>query len=77
MSDTLTFFRVTGPEAAEVLSIGCPMDLHPDAFAADGARYTEFFGLKAFVARSDDGFDLAVDQSYGVMTRDYLLRALG
>ena len=76
ISDTLTFFRITGQEAAEILSIGCPMDLHPGVFRADAASYTEFFGLKAFVTRCEGGFDCAVDQSFGDMIADYLSRAM-
>ena len=76
ISDVLTFFRITGPDAAEVLSIGCPMDLHPVTFGEDAASFTEFFGLKAFVTRCEAGFDCAVDRSFGDMAADYLTRAM-
>jgi sarcosine oxidase subunit gamma len=75
VSDTLTFFRITGPDAAQVMSIGCPLDLHPDVFLGDAVSYTEFFGLKALVMRCDDGFDCAVEQSFSDMIADYLERA--
>ncbi len=76
VSDTLTFFRVTGSQAADVLSIGCPLDLHPQSFGADAVSYTEFFGLKALVLHCDDGFDCAIEQSFGDMIADYLCRAM-
>jgi sarcosine oxidase, subunit gamma len=75
ISDSLSFFRITGPDAARVLAIGCPLDLHASVFPANGACFTAFFGLKAFVTRHGDGFDCAVDQSYADMTGDYLTRA--
>ncbi len=76
VSDTLRFFRITGPDAAAVLSIGCPLDVHPEVFDDDAVSYTEFFGLKALVLRCDDGFDCAVEQSFGDMVEDYLSRAM-
>jgi heterotetrameric sarcosine oxidase gamma subunit len=76
VSDTMAFFRITGPAAAEVLQIGCPLDLHPTAFPVDAASYSEFFGLKALVMRCENGFDVAVEQSFGPMLADYLRRAL-
>ena len=76
VSDTLTFFRVTGPDAAQVLSIGCPLDIHPDVFGPDAVSYTEFFGLKALLLRCEGGFDCAVEQSFGDMIEDYLSRAM-
>ncbi len=76
LSDSLCFFRVIGPDAAQVISIGCPLDLHDSRFPADAATFTEFFGLKALVTRYADGFDVAVDQSYADMIADYLARAV-
>jgi len=76
VSDTLTFFRITGPDAAEIISIGCPLDIHPNAFGPDAVSYTEFFGLKALVLRTEGGFDCAVEQSFGDMIDDYLSSAM-
>lgn len=75
VSDTLAFFRLTGPEAGEIMAIACPLDLHPSRFGTDAACFTECFGLKALVTRCAGGFDLAVDQSYAAMTSEYLDRA--
>jgi sarcosine oxidase subunit gamma len=76
VSDTLTFFRVTGPDASEILSIGCPLDVHESAFGNDAVSYTEFFGVKALVLRCEGGFECAIEQSFGDMVADYLSRAL-
>ena len=75
VSDTQTFFRITGPDASEVMSIGCTLDLHPAVFADDAVSYTEFFGCKALVLRCEHGFDYAVEQSFGNMIKDFLNRA--
>ena len=74
VSDTLAWFRITGPDAAEVMAVACPMDLHDSRFGPDGASYTEAFGLKALVTRCEGGFDLAVEQSFGPMVTDCLAR---
>ncbi|MDU8944112.1 sarcosine oxidase subunit gamma [Ovoidimarina sediminis] len=76
VSDTLTFFRATGPEAAEIMAIACPLDLHASVFGAEAVTHTEVFGLKALVLRCDGGFEFAVEQSFGDMVEDYLARAL-
>ncbi len=75
VSDTLTFFRITGPQAAEVMAIACPLDLHDTAFGPDAVTYSELFGLKALVMRCEGGFEFAVEQSFGDMIEDYLARA--
>lgn len=64
VSDTLTFFSVTGPEAGEVMAVATPLDLHPQIFPADGAGWTEAFGAKALLRRTEGGFEVAVDRSY-------------
>ena len=76
ISDTLTFFRITGPDATKVVSIGCPLDLHDSAFAEDAVTNTEFFGVKAMILRCNDGFEIAIEQSFGDMIADYLARAM-
>ncbi len=75
VSDTLTFFRVTGPQAADVMAIACPLDLHVTAFDDDAVTYSEVFGLKALVMRCEGGFEFGVEQSFGDMVQDYLTRA--
>lgn len=75
VSDTLAFFRLIGPEAAQVMAIACPMDLHESRFGPDAASFTEAFGLRALVTRCAGGVDLGVDQSYAPMLMDCLTRA--
>lgn len=75
ISDTLTFFRVTGPQAKDVMAIACPLDLHETVFGSDAVTFTELFGLKALIMRFEDGFEFAVEQSFGDMVADYLARA--
>jgi sarcosine oxidase subunit gamma len=77
VSDTLAFFGVEGPDAAAVMAVTSPLDLHPAAFPADGSTFTEAFGLRALVARQGDGFVLAVDRSYGAFVAEYLARIAG
>ncbi len=75
VSDTLTFFTVTGSDADQVMAIACPLDLHPAVFGDGAVSFTEAFGLKALVLRCAGGFECAVEQSYGDMMQDYLSRA--
>ncbi|MCV2866352.1 sarcosine oxidase subunit gamma [Defluviimonas sp. WL0075] len=75
ISDTLTFFDVTGPDAAQIMAIACPLDLHPATFGDTAVTFTEVFGLKALLCRVADGFEFAVEQSFGNMVSDYLARA--
>lgn len=75
VSDTLTFFRLIGAEAPEVMAIACPLDLHDTVFGTDAVTYTEVFGLKALVLWCADGFEFAVEQSFSDMVEDYLARA--
>ncbi len=76
ISDTMTTFRVVGADAAHVLAVGCPLDLHDTGFPEDAVSFTEFFGQKALVRRCAGGFDVSAEQSFGDMTEDCLARAL-
>jgi sarcosine oxidase subunit gamma len=64
LSDTVTFFAVTGPDAGAVMAVATPLDLHPDTFPADAASWTESFGTKALIRRIGEGYEIAVDRSY-------------
>jgi heterotetrameric sarcosine oxidase gamma subunit len=76
VSDTQTFFTITGPEAEQIISVASPLDVHSSVFHENGATLTEAFGLKALIMRKSDGFWLAVEQSFGDMIEDYLNRAM-
>jgi len=75
ISDTTPFFRLTGPDAAQIMSIACPLDLHESVFGPDAVTNTEIFGLKGMVMWYQDGFEFAVEQSFGDMVDEYLARA--
>jgi sarcosine oxidase subunit gamma len=76
ISDTLTFFSLSGEDALDIMSIATSMDLHSDAFGNDNATFSEVFGLKALISREVHGYQFAVDQSFGNMVSDYLDRTL-
>lgn len=77
ISDAMTFFEVSGRDAAEVMAVASPLDIRPDRFGRDGATLTEAFGLSALVQRTPGGFRIGWDSSYGDMAADYLARAAG
>ena len=74
VTDAYALFEISGPDAAQVLAVASPLDLHPSTFPPNGATFTEAFGLKALVVKRDHGAELAVERSFGDMTADYLAR---
>ena len=58
------------------MSIATSMDLNLGIFGDDNATFSEVFGLKALISREENGFQFAVDQSFGNMVSDYLERTL-
>ena len=74
ISDALTFLAVTGPEAAEVMAVASPLDLHPSVFGPDRVTFTEAFGIKALVRRIEAGFEIGIDRSYADWFRTMLER---
>lgn len=77
ISDTLSFFRITGSEASEIMAIACPLDLHPESFGPQAASFTAAFGTKALVSRCEGGFDLAVERSFAPYVAEALATATG
>lgn len=75
VSDTLTFFKIEGVDAEQIMAIACPMDLHISVFGPDAVTYTEIFGQKGLVQRCPGGFECAVEQSFGDMVQEYFDRA--
>lgn len=75
VSDLFATFRVAGPGAADVLAQGAPLDLHPRAFAADRATFTELFATTALLRRRGDGFEIAVERSYAGYIESWLKAA--
>ena len=74
VSDTLTFFRISGPDADQIIKIASPLDIHPTVFPCDSTSYTQVFGIKGLVTRNTDGFEIAVESSYADMIDDFLRR---
>ena len=72
ISDTLTFFYIDGPNAFDIMSIASPLNLNIDAFTPETATFSEIFGLKALIFRYGDGYQFAVDPSFGDMVSNYL-----
>jgi sarcosine oxidase, subunit gamma len=62
------FFLVDlqGPRVRDTLSQGCPLDLHPRAFAAGQAAGTHFFkvGLTLWLSDAADGMQMLVRRSF-------------
>ncbi len=77
VGDGWAHFRVAGAEAGELLAIASPLDTHPRAFAADGATFTEAFGLRALLMRDADGFQIAFERSHAPMVADWFARLQG
>ena len=75
VSDTLQFFAITGADAAAIVSIASPIDHHSSVFPENGVTYTDIFGIKGLLVRRADGFEIAVERSFGDMIADYLARA--
>jgi sarcosine oxidase subunit gamma len=68
-----TLLEVSGEKAREVLSRGCPLDLHPRVFAPGQCAQSHYF--KASIVRSpasDDTFELVVRRSFA----DYFCRIM-
>ena len=72
ISDTLTFFYIDGPNAFDIMSIASPLNLNIDSFTSETATFSEIFGLKALILHHGDGYQFAVDQSFGNMVSNYL-----
>lgn len=77
VSDGWAHFRVEGAGAGALLASASPLDTHPRVFAADGATFTEAFGLRALVLRRPGGFQVAVERSHGPMVADWFARLQG
>ena len=76
LSDTLTFFDLSGPDVMDVFAVASPLDLMAPETPKPLATWTEAFGQKALVRRTQDGVELGVDRSFGPMVQDYWDRIL-
>jgi sarcosine oxidase subunit gamma len=59
-------WRVSGPHAATVLAKGCPLDLHPRAFAVRTCAQSVYGHINALFIREDDpaSFTVMVARSF-------------
>jgi sarcosine oxidase subunit gamma len=70
VTDGRVAFRVAGPSAREVLAKGCPLDLHPRAFAPGRCAQTLLAKASVLIHLTDDGpqrgpgFDVYVARSF-------------
>ncbi len=60
VSDARAMFRVSGPDAREVLAKLAPVDLHPDSFGPGEMRRTRLAQVAAAIWQSDDDEFLVV-----------------
>ena len=69
-----TTLTVQGPAAADLLSRGCPLDLHPRVFAAGALAQTHIAkaGATVLCVQAGTSFELTVRRSFA----DYLFRWL-
>ena len=69
-----TTLTVQGPTAADLLSRGCPLDLHPRVFAAGALAQTHIAkaGATVLCVQAGTSFELTVRRSFA----DYLFRWL-
>ena len=76
VSDTLTFFSVSGAGAKDIMAIASPLDFYETKFRENSVTFSEVFGIKALIKRVENGFEFGVDQSYGDMVEDYLSKSI-
>ena len=70
-------FDITGPEAAKLINVGCPLDLSLDAFPIGKAARTLFESASILIIRtSEQSFHLECWRSFGPYLRDYFKRVV-
>ncbi|KZC97636.1 sarcosine oxidase subunit gamma [Oceanibaculum pacificum] len=72
VSDAYSGFAVTGPKAAELLSKGCAIDLHPVAFAEGKVVRSLLAKADITLLRTAADFQLYVLRSFAAYTRLWL-----
>ncbi len=75
VSDAHAFFKISGPDADQVLAVATSLDFFE--MPANGAGFTEVFGQRALIVKRRQGYELAFDSSYAAMMEDFLARASG
>jgi sarcosine oxidase subunit gamma len=66
VTDAFESLEVRGPDARDLLSSGCGLDLHPHSFAAARCARTRFAQIPVVIECIDDSprFELSVARSY-------------
>ena len=73
-----TVVRVGGPRGRDLLARGCPLDLHPDAFAAGQCLQSLIGHLNVLMHAIDDGgVDVYVFRGFGVSLWEFLTERAG
>lgn len=68
-----TVLEISGPRAREVLSRGCPLDLHPALFKAGQCAQSHYFKASlTLLPTGDDSFDLVIRRSFA----DYFVKIM-
>lgn len=67
-----TVFCLAGADARDILARGCPLDLHPRAFAKGQCAQSHVAKAPVLLRATDDGIDIVVRRSFA----DYLWRWL-
>lgn len=70
-----TVIDIGGRYAADVLSKGCAMDLHPRVFGAGGCAQTRFFDAAVFLRRTPGGIALTTRRSFAPYVAEMLVDA--
>ena len=78
VSDYYTVLELDGPDAAAQLARGCPLDLHPSAFATGRCAQTRMGHASVMLHKTSDTptFRVQVRWSYTEYVWDYLVSAL-
>ena len=76
LSHARTMMRLTGEAAADILSKGLAIDLHPSVFAPGGAAQSVIHHMDVLVIRREETvFDLAVFRGFALSLAEWLVDA--
>lgn len=78
-SSGYSIVHLSGPHATAVLSKGCPMDLHPRAFAVGQCAQTMYFKTGVLLRKLDEegAWEIIVRRSFADYTARILMDAMG
>ena len=77
VSDYFTVLQLQGPNVTELLSKGCPLDLHPDVFESSHCSQTRFGHASVLLHKLDRStFNIQIRWSYTEYLWDYLATSM-